>query len=150
MNLLALDLGTKMGWAARNASGTYNLAPKRGENNAMRWIRFEDRLTELCSAGNIDRIIYERVDRHLGTQAAHIYGGFVAKLEEFCELHDVALMNYGPGEIKKFATGKGNAKKVDMIVAANRLRCCTYLTDDNEADAVCLWHMGNSSMRATA
>lgn len=136
MKLLALDLGTNMGYADHHETGCVSFAPKRGENNAMRWIRFYGWLQSYCQTRNIKRIIYERVDRHLGTQAAHIYGGFLAQLEEFCELHEIALMNYGPGEIKKFATGAGNANKAAMICAANKLRGVSYITDDNEADAL--------------
>jgi len=47
-----------------------------------------------------------------------------------------------PASLKKFATGKGNAKKADMAVAAFK-RGGREFGDDNQCDAWWLWVAGN-------
>jgi Holliday junction resolvasome RuvABC endonuclease subunit len=51
------------------------------------------------------------------------------------------VIEVSPNSIKKLATGKGNAKKVDMVIAA-RERLDFNGTDDNEADAMWLRQLG--------
>jgi hypothetical protein len=68
----------------------------------------------------VDQIIFEEVRRHQGTHAAHIYGGLVACIQEFCECHN-PVIPYGAlpiGQIKQYATGNGRASKPDMLDAA--------------------------------
>ena len=145
MKILALDLGTKCGFAySGGGSGVWNLAPRRHESQGMRWIKFRQSLNDALK--DVDMVAYEEVARHLGTHAAHIYGGFLAILQEMCEERKIEFVGVPVGTIKKFATGRGNASKDMMIKAANQLtgRGDTGsgnpepVVDDNEADATCL------------
>ncbi len=142
MKILALDLGTKTGWAySGGGSGVWNLAPRRHESQGMRWIKFRQSLCEaLMSVTTGDLVVYEEVARHLGTHASHIYGGFLAMLQELCDERKIDYQGITVGTIKKAATGKGNASKEMMVNAANRFRGwdAPFITDDNEADAICL------------
>jgi len=47
-----------------------------------------------------------------------------------------------PTVLKKYATGKGNAGKPDMLDAAIRRFGYQGTTDDNAVDAFLLWHLG--------
>ena len=71
-----------------------------------------------------------------GTDAAHIYGGFLAHLSAWCEERGVPYEGVPVGTIKAFVTGRGNANKAAMIAAieARGFRP----VDDNEADAIAL------------
>lgn len=51
--------------------------------------------------------------------AAEFLGGLKTTLAVWCQEHMVPLKGYAITEIKKYATGKGNASKVDMINAIN-------------------------------
>ena len=53
----------------------------------MRYLRFERWLDETRKiAGGIDAVYFEAVRRHLGTDAAHVFGGeFLATLTAWCE-----------------------------------------------------------------
>lgn len=51
--------------------------------------------------------------------AAELLGGFKTTLTTWAEENGVPAQGLAITEIKKFATGKGNANKVDMILAAN-------------------------------
>lgn len=144
-SILAFDLGTKTGWALARPSGhilsgTAEFRPSRFEGGGMRFIRFVDWLRELSvSAWGYKRIVFEEVRRHVGTDAAHAYGGFLATLTSFCEEHEIPYQGVPVGTIKRFIAGKGNADK-QAVIAAVRARGFSPV-DDNEADAlaILLW-----------
>ncbi|MBT2746191.1 MULTISPECIES: hypothetical protein [unclassified Lysobacter] len=140
---LALDLGTTMGWALTRggqiSSGTQAFKPSRFEGGGMRFLRFGRWLDEtLAFVGHVEAIYFEEVRRHLGVDAAHAYGGFLAQLTAWCERHAIPYQGVPVGTIKKFATGKGNAKKDAMIAAMEQRGHAPG--DDNEADALALLH----------
>ena len=147
--VLALDLGTTTGWALRSqdggiTSGTISFKPSRFEGGGMRYLRFRGWLTEMAGrASGISRIAFEEVRAHAGTDAAHLYGGFLAHLSAWCEERGVAYEGVPVGTIKRYATGKGNADKAAMI-AAVRARGFAP-ADDNEADAIALLLWATSS-----
>jgi hypothetical protein len=131
--ILALDLGTHMGWACSDGqSGMQDFSTKRIEGGGMRFLRFQRWL----ETHDPSEIYFEEVRNHKGVHAAHVYGGFKATLMTFCEQHKIPYESVPVGTIKKHATGKGNAGKPQMVAAANRMGCKTQ--DDNEADAFCL------------
>jgi crossover junction endodeoxyribonuclease RuvC len=53
----------------------------------------------------------------------------------------VPYVDVPPGTLKKWATGSGAAKKVDMVVTARERYGLCGTTDDNESDAYLLWAM---------
>lgn len=141
--ILALDLGTQTGWALHDGctirSGSESFHAKKKERSGTRWMKFRRFLidTRYASTTNaIDAVYYEDVRRHIGTTAAHVYGGFLATLEAWCEVNNVPLFPVGVGQIKKHATGKGNTKKQGMIDAAKNRGF--EIIDDNHADALAL------------
>ena len=140
--ILALDLGTTTGWALRGSdghitSGSESFRPQRFEGGGMRFLRFKRWLTEIKqSSDGIDCLHFEEVRRHVSTDAAHAYGGFLATLTAWCEHHQIPYQGVPVGTIKKHATGKGNAGK-DLVVAA--MRSLGFDPgDDNEADALAI------------
>lgn len=144
--ILALDLGTTTGWASLAGgivhSGTMTFRTGRYDGGGMRYLRFQHWLEQLADdSGGLTAIYFEEVRRHLGTDAAHLYGGFLATLTAWCERRRVAYQGVPVGTIKRFATGKGNAGK-DAVLAAMRQRGFQPV-DDNEADAIAilLWAM---------
>lgn len=142
--ILALDLGTQTGWALRTrdrciTSGSEGFRPQRFEGGGMRYLRFKRWLTELkATVDGIDAVYVEEVRRHVGVDAAHAYGGFLATLTAWCEHHQIPYQGVPVGTIKKHATGKGNAAK-EVVMAAVRARGHAP-ADDNEADALALLH----------
>ncbi|MBX6741550.1 MAG: hypothetical protein IRY87_05815 [Acetobacteraceae bacterium] len=152
--VLALDLGTTTGWALRRrdggiTSGTVTFRPSRFEGGGMRFLRFRGWLAEVSDlSGGLARIAFEEVRAHAGTDAAHLYGGFLAHLAAWCEERGIAYEGVPVGTIKRFATGRGNADKAAMVAAM----CARGFTpaDDNEADAIALllWATESSGGRA--
>ncbi|WP_424859149.1 crossover junction endodeoxyribonuclease RuvC [Tepidimonas sp. HKU77] len=142
--ILALDLGTTTGWALRDrtgriTSGSQSFKPQRFEGGGMRYLRFGRWISEIqTSVSELQFLYFEEVRRHVSTDAAHAYGGFLATLTAWCEHHGIPYQGVPVGTIKKHATGKGNASKDEMMAA---VRARGYLpTDDNEADALALLH----------
>ena len=118
-------------------SGTISFKQQRFEGGGMVFLRFKRWLTGLEeSCGGIDAIYFEEVRRHLGVDAAHKYGGFMANLTAWCEHHKIPYQGIPVGTIKKHITGKGNASK-DEVINAVKNKGFTP-TDDNEADSLAL------------
>jgi len=140
MNILTLDLGSKTGWAFSTGknilSGTQEFKPQRFEGGGMRYLRFRKWLSEITAHEQIEAVYFEEVRRHLSTDAAHAYGGFLAVLTEHCENYTIPYIGVPAGTIKKHITGKGNAGKeavIDAIVKRGHSPA-----DDNEADALAI------------
>lgn len=138
MNILALDPATKCGWAhSAGPSGTFDLSIRRDESAGMRLIRLEGKLNDVKSGSGIDLVVYEAARNC----APKMQGALVVQamlqgvLVAWCEKNGIQYRGYSPSEIKKHATGKGNAGKDQMIAAAKQKFNLTG--DDNEADA--LW-----------
>jgi Holliday junction resolvasome RuvABC endonuclease subunit len=141
--LLALDLGTTTGYCIGKpgtvTSGTANFKPSRYDGGGMRFVKFRAWLNQMLEAyPTLDRVAYEEVRRHAGTDAAHVYGGLMATLTSWCEEHKIPYEGVPVAEIKKFATGHGNASKDDMRAAACAWGFTTLSHD--EADAIAIWH----------
>ena len=144
-SVLALDLGNTTGWAMKLAegpieSGTVSLLPSRYDGGGIRYLRFRGWLDGMATEPTGLRAIYfEEVRRHAGTDAAHLYGGFLATLSSWCEQRGIAYQGVPVGTIKRFITGKGNADKAAVIAAVKAKGFAPV--DDNEADAlaILLW-----------
>lgn len=141
-NILALDLGTTMGWALRNAGviqhGFISFKGHRYEGGGMRYLRFGRWLSEVAASAQVSAVYFEEVRRHAGVDAAHVYGGLLATLTAWCESRDIPYQGVPVGTIKRHATGKGNASKEQVIAAMRALG--HPVADDNEADALALLH----------
>ena len=144
MRMLALDLGTRTGWAHAGAdqivtSGVTEFRNDRWQGGGMRFLRFRAWLDEMRRlTGGFDQLVYEQVRRHAGADAAHVFGGWLAILSVWCEQNGIAYQGVPVGTVKKHATGSGNAGKPAMIAAA-RARGFNP-GDDNEADALAILH----------
>lgn len=141
-SLLTLDLGTTTGWALRDrsqaiVSGSMAFKPQRFEGGGMRYLRFAHWLDEIRTlTSGLDAVYFEEVRRHRGVDAAHAYGGFLGHLSAWCEHHRIPYQGIPVGTIKKFATGRGNARKGEMVHAVRGWGHAPV--DDNEADALAL------------
>jgi hypothetical protein len=135
--ILALDLGTTAGWALRSPdgrinSGTVSFRPSRYDGGGVRYLRFHAWLDAIENdASGIGVVHYEEVRSHVGTDAAHVYGGLLATLTAWCEQRGIAYQGVPVGTIKRFIAGK------DAVIAAVRARGFAPAAD-NEADAIAI------------
>ena len=142
--ILALDLGQNCGWALRRKHGqiyygTAVFKPNQFSGGGMALLRFRQWLDTLHETSeHFDMIVFEEVRRHLGTTAAHVYGGFLGQMSAFAEYKEIPYEGVGVGTIKKFITGKGNAGKKQVIKAVKTRGFDPQ--DDNQADALAILH----------
>lgn len=138
MNILALDPATHCGFAhSCGASGTWDLSCKRDESKGMKLVRVTSKLNELWDGGKgFDMLVFEAA-RNAGPKmqgALVVQAEIQGVIKHWCEKRNVNYRGYSPSEIKKHATGKGNANK-DAILAAAKAKWPSFAGDDNEADA---------------
>jgi len=145
MNILAIDCGTKTGWASfadgRIESGVQDFSLKRGESKGIRFLRFNTWLKAMAELTNPQVVVYEMA-HFRGGHATEILVGMTTRIEEFCESIFIEYSSVHSGTLKKFATGKGNASKEDMIKMASQFFAKVVESDD-EADALLIlkWAM---------
>lgn len=138
MNILALDCGTKTGWASevdgRIESGVQNFSLKRGESKGIRFLRFNTWLNDMLELIKPHIVVYEMA-HFRGGSATEILVGMTTRIEQFCEEKKIEYSSVHSGTLKRFATGKGNASKEDMRRAAV-LKYERMVDNDDEADAL--------------
>jgi Holliday junction resolvasome RuvABC endonuclease subunit len=145
MKILSLDIASTTGWCLeKDIYGTWDFKTRRDESMGMKLIRFRAKLREINELEKIDIMIYERPAGRHASSIIH-QSKLIAVLEEFCEAVGIEYRSYSAKEIKKFATGKGNAGKPAMIQAAKDKYNYTG-NDDNEADAIHMWHLFKKEM----
>lgn len=149
INILALDLGTYCGFARASSSdviayGTKNFTARKGDTPGQRWHKFRALLAnQYNAAGELHAIYFEDVKRHGPDQviAAHVYGGFLAHLEAWCDVQRVRLVGLGVGSVKKAWTGNGSARKPLMIAEARHRGFKVAEEEDDTADALAILHL---------
>jgi len=151
VRILALDTGTNCGWACDAPggieSGVDRFDVRRGESPGTRYLKFRKWLWDKIQAVKPHLVFYEQTHNR-GGAATEVAAGFVTRIQELQAAYNEMLpkgsldrMEFGnvhSATLKKFATGRGNAQKDDMIDAALKkwpsLRERMPL-DDNEIDA---------------
>jgi len=141
MKILALDLGTKTGWAfgdgkdiKRVYSGVQDFGLKRGESPGMRLLSFDKWIYEMLAKYKPVMVGYE-MPHQRGGHSTQLLLGLLSILHVACEK---AKIDYSPVHsmtLKKSATGSGKASKEQMISLAT-VKFKRKIIDDNEADAL--------------
>ena len=142
-------------------AGQWDLSVTNHDTNSIRYVRFKQFLS--VTAPNL--VVYEEVKftgqapapgaaKSLAAlvaravSGAQVVHGLQAILTAWCEENDVPCQSVGIGTLKKFATGKGNANKVEMIHACNQKFQTEFVAEgyensgvDNIADSMFLCSM---------
>lgn len=139
LNILALDVATHTGWCTKTAHGTWDFSLKRDESAGMRLVRFKAKLREICALEEINLITFE-LSQGFHQNAVIVQSELHGVLKLFCEENNINYRSFAPKEIKRHATGKGNANKEAMIRAAQQKYGYTG-TDDNTADAIHIYYL---------
>lgn len=154
MNILALDLGTKMGLCYGDSRDNLEVRTvKLAKDSEVReWgqtglIRRKDprveRLYEHLKRrylGFVDVLVFEDVQFGSTTYQSHLWASFRAAMWIAFRKARVKILAVPVGTLKKFWTGSGNADKQAMKSAAQRRSLSCEGWDDNSVDAVALWH----------
>ena len=125
MKILALDIGTKTGWAhlrdGQITSGVEEHRKKPYDSPGVRWLAFKKFLHIKTAVGHqpwlADLIAFE-IPAQRGGSATKILMGYVAHVEAFCTTYGLQHAGVRISELKRLATGSGNANKMQMLEAA--------------------------------
>ncbi|HNB58717.1 MAG TPA: hypothetical protein PK308_00290 [Phycisphaerales bacterium] len=143
MNLLALDLSlTGTGWATNGTHGAFSgVFGAEDLTGLERIASLRDDCLRLAWKHGPDLVVIEGlVATRFGNASLDLAGlGWAVRLG----LHAAGIpyVDVAPTSLKKFATGKGNATKIEVLKEAWK-RLGYEGTDDNEADALWLLHAG--------
>jgi Holliday junction resolvasome RuvABC endonuclease subunit len=141
MRILALDLGTHTGWALHLPdfpieSGVQEFHLARRESAGMRFLRFRSWLARMIDDHEPQLIVYE--EPHLrGSAATHVLVGFATRVQELAARRGLEHSSIRTPDLKKHATGRGNAPKPLMVQTAKQKFPHQDIVSDDQADA--LW-----------
>lgn len=147
MKILAFDLAGCTGWATRTpqggvVSGILDLKLGEDEHPGRRWERARATIESLAISHQADVLAWERIVALGGSSRANVaLYGLEAQLVEVTWRCGYDALTVMPATLKKFATGRGNAKKPDMVAAAKAHWPGWVPATHDEADArfVLLW-----------
>lgn len=122
LKLLAIDLGTNLGWSHRDAdnelvSGVLSLTPNKKASKEIRWVVLYRWLTLMHTTQDFEEVVYEQPGRLFG-HAKKVLPGLQAIIELWAAQNGVSIKTCSPSTLKKFATGDGTADKTMMEAAA--------------------------------
>lgn len=151
--IAGIDSATSTGWSIISIDpktetrilelyGKESFKPRNGESSAMAFIKFNTWIYNfITQKPQLAMIAFEMpMVRYPG--AARITMGMATRIEEACERAKMPMCSFKATEIKKFATGKGNCGKPDMVKAANKKWGLNLKhSDDDIADAIHIAHM---------
>lgn len=147
MNVVAFDLGTTVGWASRvEGDGSFMCGSKNlkhaGDGAGMRFLRFKKLLSEVLGP-DVQLVVYEDVTFGKGHESKVLHG-MRGILLSYCEAHTIPYAGIPVSSLKKWFSGKGNAKKALMREAMlkkierGEVTVVPIPDDNNEVDAVAL------------
>lgn len=152
MRILAIDPSkTNTGWAvidsarwSRVASGAESF--QHHDDYAELGGAFESWLVSMCRRWRVDVIAVERPPMR-GT-STYLLFGLCWTVHRVGHHLGLRRMETGPSEIKKWATGKGDAGKPEMVAAARKAFPGHEPADHDEADALLIGAWSASVIRS--
>jgi len=153
MKILALDIGTKLGWAVGTPTevecfGTEILARDK-DITAFRKLRWDRRLDPRIPTlfrflvkthleQKLDWVVFEDVQFASTTLQAHLWASLRGAIWVFAAENKLSIECLATGKLKLFATGNGAADKDQMERALRRdTRFFSEIKlDDNAVDAI--------------
>lgn len=157
LKILAIDPGATTGWAHSDGPfGTWDLSVRRDESGGMPLLRLTGKLFDVFKSSGIDLIVFEAA-RHamrmkiggkvINTEVTLVkHAEIQGVIKTWCGQQGVEYRGYSPAEIKKFATGKGNSNKAEVIRAAMRVTGSLRTLNEHEADAICILALARADL----
>jgi Holliday junction resolvasome RuvABC endonuclease subunit len=143
--ILTFDLAARAGIAKGDPDAlptfTHHQFQSTGDNFGRHQSNVREWLTTTIIAEKPALIGYEQPSLFGTTTPATVIKlcSYASTLEEIClrENLNVPVKMINPSQLKKFWTGKGNAKKPEMVTRAKALGFAVKV--DDEADAIAMW-----------
>lgn len=130
MNILALDLGTKTGYATADESGVEAFHEETLGGKLARFMMWVD---ATLLDYQVELVAYEQ-PHFRGGPATRLLLGMAGIVEAKCAEKGIRCESVHSATLKKWATGNGRASKDEMRGAAQKFSDKAWI-DDNEVDA---------------
>lgn len=139
-NVLALDCAEHTGYYSTHGYGTWYFpsdakAPKKLGEDYQQHKCFRETIMKFVQENNIKVIASEDVNVGKHFNALKKLSQFQGVLFELCATLDIPLIVFNVSEIKRWATGDGNASKQKMMEYAIKRWHIDPEGDDNVGDA---------------
>jgi crossover junction endodeoxyribonuclease RuvC len=142
VRIVGIDLSLTGTGICHPDGSTETLKPKRTGMDRLAWIR--DEIALRCylphSTHQVDLIVIEGYSYGSKGRAVVNIGELGGVLRLYLHEYGPPFVEIPPSCLKKYATGRGNAGKEDMLQAAV-IRSGHTFADNNAADAWWLWQM---------
>lgn len=148
--VLALDTASSTGYCYNTGNqllwGTKKFTRRKGrkhipdEHEGIREMAFMLWILELRKTIQPDEIVIERFGHFASYNAAALCIGFQAMVVAVASRHNIPIYRYSPNTIKKFATGKGDARKEMMKKKLMEIEPLLLTASDDAIDAFALHH----------
>lgn len=136
MNILALDIAKRTGYAYNNGKTVYSgFVDFSTDKNNLRTDTFYKFFEKIVEDHSIEQIAIEEVTFVSNRYAYKSFVEFANEVERLSIKYNVKVFKYNVREVKKTFTGRGNANKQMMMNTAS-LKLGRNIIDDNEADAI--------------
>lgn len=143
--IMTFDLAANTGFAKGTPDGQPSFGShaftSTGDNFGRHQANVREWLTQILIVERPTLIGYEQPSLFGITTPATVIKlcAYASTIEELClkENFDIPVRQINPSQLKKFWTGKGNAKKDEMVAFAKRYGF--MVANHDEADAVAMW-----------
>ncbi len=142
MHIIGLDLSLTATGVALAHDETLTVTSK--QRGVARLIELRDRIVRLCDAGpfgHVDLVMIEGYSYGSKNSHAHALGELGGIIRVALTEAGIRYVDVPPSNLKKYATGKGNASKGLVLVEAVK-RLGYVGSSDNESDALWLREVG--------
>ena len=138
MKILAIDPGVVTGWATSPSTyGEWNLKDSLSDSPELPLYTLKKRL--VGATKDIDLVAYEQSFVSFIRSAARL-SEFIAIIKLVCSESKIPFIAYTPTEVKRRASGKGNANKEVLKKKAQEM--FGYNGEStHEVDALFVWHI---------
>lgn len=152
MKILCLDIGLKTGFVLVEINKHKHKVIEHGTikfpstNDKIQL--FQTWLYDIKDRYNLEMVVYEEpILKHYKAVKSHIF--FETIIILFCMANSIGYLALKPTEIKKAITGKGNAKKDEVVASVKNIFKDIDLQDDNHSDAFAIYHFLTNNTQIT-
>ena len=140
--VVGIDPSTDLGWAIAlveggkatlRSSGAFSMKPFKTFGEAL--CELENLLLGLlvnwaCPVIVVDEVIQFQMAG--GVKVGQMYGRIVGEIERICHKHGIKIDHIVPSRARKYAVGKGNAKKPEVRDVLEKKFCCEFSAGDGK------------------
>lgn len=151
MHIVGFDLSlANTGWATCNAVGSWRNSPGSYSTTEKTATLLPLIVQKVCSKSfGADLVVLEAPALNQNSGRAHSRAGLWWLCYLALTQHGLTVAEVPPTTLKKWATGRGNASKADVMTAIIRMFPQRDLANEDESDALCLWAMGAQAIGYT-